>query len=47
MAVLIYQSTKDQRKPGETLTFVEREPPARTSNPFTNPEPTFDVGEVM
>jgi hypothetical protein len=31
----------------DTLTFVERKPPARTSNPFTNPEPTFDAGEVM
>src|SRR5258707_10307234 len=31
----------------DTLTFVERKPPARTSNRFTNPEPTFDAGEVM
>jgi hypothetical protein len=29
------------------LTFVERKPPARTSNPFTNPEPTFDAAEVL
>jgi hypothetical protein len=29
------------------LTFVERKTPARTSNPFTNPEPTFDAGEMM
>jgi hypothetical protein len=29
------------------LTFVERKPPAKTSNPFTNPEPTFDAGEVL
>jgi hypothetical protein len=25
-----------------TLTFVERKPPARTSNPFTNPEPVLE-----
>jgi hypothetical protein len=31
----------------DTLTFVERKPPARTSNPFTTPEPAFDAGEVM
>src|ERR1700730_13604925 len=31
----------------DTLTFVERKPPARTSNPFTTPESAFDVGEVM
>jgi hypothetical protein len=31
----------------DTLTFVERKPPARTSNPFTHPEPVLDVGEVM
>ncbi len=30
-----------------TLTFVERKPPARTSNPFTSPEPTFDAREVL
>jgi hypothetical protein len=29
------------------LTFVERKTPARASNPFTNPEPTFDAGEMM
>jgi uncharacterized protein YihD (DUF1040 family) len=29
------------------LTFVERKPPARTSNPFTNPEPTLDTAEVL
>jgi hypothetical protein len=31
----------------DTLTFVERKPPARTSNPFTNPEPILDTGEVL
>ena len=31
----------------DTLTFVDRKPPARTSNPFTTPEPTFDASEVM
>jgi hypothetical protein len=31
----------------DNLTFVERKPPARTSNPFTDPEPSFDAGEVL
>jgi hypothetical protein len=31
----------------DTLTFVERKPPARTSNPFTHAEPVLDAGEVM
>ena len=31
----------------DTLTFVDRRPPARTSNPFTTPEPTFDADEMM
>jgi hypothetical protein len=31
----------------DNLTFVERKPPARTSNHFTNPEHTFDAGEVL
>jgi hypothetical protein len=31
----------------DTLTFVERKPPARTSNPFTSPEPILDAGEVL
>ena len=31
----------------ETLTFVDRKPPARTSNPFTNPEPVFNAKEVL
>jgi hypothetical protein len=35
------------RVPVENITFVERKPPARTSNPFTSPEPTFDAGEVL
>ena len=31
----------------DRLTFVDRKPPARTSNPFTNPEPVFDAGEML
>jgi hypothetical protein len=31
----------------DALTYVERKPPTRTSNPFTNPEPTLDAGEVL
>ncbi len=31
----------------ETITYVERKPPARAFNPFTNPEPVFDVEEVI
>ena len=31
----------------DTLTFVERKAPARTSNPFTTAEPVFNAGEVM
>jgi hypothetical protein len=31
----------------DTLTFVERKTHARTSNPFTTPEPVFDASEVM
>jgi hypothetical protein len=31
----------------DTLTFVERKPPPKTSNPFTNPEPVFDSEEVL
>jgi hypothetical protein len=30
-----------------TLTFVDRKPPAKTSNPFTTPEPVIDVDEIM
>jgi hypothetical protein len=29
------------------LTFVEREAPARTSNPFTTPESTLDTTKVL
>jgi hypothetical protein len=29
------------------LTYVDRKAPARTSNPFTTPEPTFDAAEVL
>jgi hypothetical protein len=36
------------RVPVDKLTYVERKTPARTSTPpFTNPEPTFDAGEVL
>lgn len=31
----------------DSLTFVERKPPAKTSNPFTTPEPVFDGGELL
>jgi hypothetical protein len=31
----------------DNLTFVERKPPTKTSNPFTTSEPTFDAGEVL
>jgi hypothetical protein len=31
----------------DTLTYVERKPPTRTSNPFTTPEPSLDIGEVL
>jgi hypothetical protein len=31
----------------DTLTYVERKPPAKTSNPFTKPEPVIDTAEVM
>lgn len=31
----------------DRLTFVERKPPVRTSNPFTSPEPVFDGGELL
>jgi hypothetical protein len=31
----------------DNLTFVERKPPARTSNPFTEPESVIDSGEVL
>jgi hypothetical protein len=35
------------RVPIAKLTYVERKPPAKNSNPFTNPEPTLDAGEVL
>ena len=31
----------------DTVTFVDRKPPARTSNPFTDPEPVIDVDEIL
>jgi hypothetical protein len=31
----------------DNLTFVERKPSAKTSNPFTSPEPTFDAGDIL
>jgi hypothetical protein len=31
----------------DTLTFVDRKPPARTSNPFTTPEPVFNADEIV
>ena len=30
-----------------TLNYVERKPPASTSNPFTTPEPAFDTAEDL
>jgi hypothetical protein len=35
------------RVPTNTLTLVDRKPPAKTSDPFTTLEPTFDVDEVL
>ena len=31
----------------DTLTYVDRKPPAKTSNPFTTPEPTLDAAAVL
>jgi hypothetical protein len=31
----------------DTLTFVDRKPPAKTANPFTTPEPVFNTKEVL
>jgi hypothetical protein len=31
----------------DTLTFIERKPPPKTSNPFTTCEPEIDTAEVM
>jgi hypothetical protein len=35
------------RVPVDKLTYVKREPPTKTSNPFTTSEPAFDAGEVI
>ena len=35
------------RIPIDTLTYVERKPPAKTSNPFTTPGPVIDTAEVL
>jgi hypothetical protein len=35
------------RVPVDNITFVERKPPARTSNPFTTPAPVFDTDEIL
>ena len=35
------------RVQSDTLTFVERKPPAKTSNPFTSAEAVFDAEEVI
>jgi hypothetical protein len=35
------------RVPADTLTYVDRQPPAKTSNPFTTPEPTLDAAAVL
>ena len=35
------------RVPVDKITFVDRKPPARTSNRFTNPEPMPDAGEAL
>ena len=31
----------------DTLTFVDRKPPAKTANPFTTPEPVFNTKEAL
>ena len=31
----------------DTLTFVDRKPPSRTSNLFATPEPAFDADEIL
>ena len=31
----------------DKLIFVDRKPPAKTSNPFTNPDPVFDSEEIL
>jgi hypothetical protein len=47
--ISMYPGTTLQRfrVPVSDLTFVERKAPARTSNPFTSPEPVFDGGELL
>jgi hypothetical protein len=35
------------RERTDNLNFVERKPPAKTSNPFTTPEPEFDTAEIL
>ena len=35
------------RVSSDTLKFVDRKPPARTSNPFTNAEPAFDATQAL
>jgi hypothetical protein len=35
------------RERTDKLTFIERKPPAKTSNPFTTAEPTLDADEVL
>jgi len=35
------------RVPVDKLTHVERRPPTRTSNPFTDPEPVIDADEIL
>jgi hypothetical protein len=35
------------RVKADTLTYVERKPPAKSSNPLTNPEPVIATAEVM
>jgi hypothetical protein len=31
----------------DALKFIDRKPPVRTSNPFTNAEPVFDAAQVL
>jgi hypothetical protein len=35
------------RVKADTLTYVDRKPPARTSNPFTDPKPVIDADEIL
>lgn len=45
----ILVSKKDERFrfKADILTYVDRQPPAKTSNPFTTPEPTLDAEAVL